>query len=201
MKNLSKLLMAGLIAIGLTACGAAQTPVATTYGQQIVGYNPNGTPIYGAAGGTACFTMGQPLTLGFSAQGIDVVQARFFAGNIPQFGTAAGAHGQLTLGGGFQQTPGSISLTKNSMTGSTINMTLNPQARTASGNIQISAADLMNPNLGLINSMYYNSYNTGYNTGYNNGAVNSQMCVTSVAMDVVYVASYYGGYSQQMTTG
>ncbi len=197
MKNLSKLLMAGLIAIGLSACGTATNP----NGQQIIGYNQNGTPIYGnngigMMGGNACITsMNQPLSLSFTAQGIDAVQARFFAGNIPQFGTAAGAHGTISLSGGMQQTAGSISMQKQSANGS-INMTLNPAARTASGMIQISPQILYQ--YGVMNSMYSN---TGYNNGYNTG-MNSQVCVTSIALDVVYVSSYSGANMYgQMSTG
>ena len=209
MKNVTKLMMA-LIAIGLSACGTQNG----TNGQQIVGYNQNGTPIYGnnyGVGGNACITsMNQPLSLSFTAQGIDAVQARFLAGNIPQFGTAAGQHGSVTLSGGMQQYPGSIQLQKQSVNGS-INMTLNPQSRTASGMIQISPQALMNPVLGLSNIMYqnmggYGGYNQYPQQQYGQPGMSSQLCVTSIGLDVVYVSSY-GGYSQypqygqQMTTG
>jgi len=188
MKTVTKILMTGLIAIGLTACGAA-APTTAGY------YNSSGqwvpTTGVGAIGGNACLSsMAQPLSLNFTATGISSQQNRFFAGNIPQFGSAPGTYGQVSLAGGFAQSMGGVTLQKQSQNGN-VQMTLNTQSMTASGMIQINPQALYNS--GVMNSIY----NTGYNGGY--GTMGSSVCVTAIALDVVYIAQPNYGYG--MSTG
>lgn len=183
MKNLSKLFIGAFLAIGLTACGMAGQNPATGYynqqGQWVPGVNP------GVMGGNACLTtMGQPLQFGFSAQGVDDVQARFFAGNIPQFGTGAGQHGQVTLGGavGPMNQMGSIQMNKQSMNGS-INLYYSPQQRTVSGQITLAGQALSTIMMNSMQNQQYGQY----------GQMGSTVCISSIAMDVVYTSSYMGG--------
>ena len=189
MKNLSKLLITGLIAIGLTACGAAQNPATTQTGY----YNSAGQWVPGGAVQTnACISSAQQtLSLGFTAQGARFNgNAGFYAGTLPQTHPMAGQYGTVTIGGAVQQTAGAIMLQKTSQSG-TINMSINPQAGTASGSIQINPAALYQT--GIMNYLYAGSYgNTGYNP-------NPSICITSMALDVIYSASmsYYG----QASTG
>lgn len=188
---MSKILAVSMIAMGLTACGNLAQP-----GQQIVGYNSNGQPIYGnpgqypQTGGNNCISsFGQPLSLSFTASGITSQPSRFFAGNIPQYGTAAGNHGQLSLSGGYmQQMPGAVSLSKPSQNGS-IQLMLSPQSGSVSGMIQISSQALMQT--GVMNSMMYSGGQYGGQYG------SPAICVTQMALDVVYIAApSYGGYGQ-----
>lgn len=195
MKNLSKLIITAFLAIGLSACGLAQQNPATGYynqqGQWVAGVNPN------AMGGSACLTgVGQPLQFGFSAQGVDDVQARFFAGNIPQFGTGAGQHGQVTVGAAMapMNQMGSIQMNKQSANGS-LNLYYNQQQRTVSGQITLAGQALSTIMMSSMNNQQYGQYGQYPQMG-------SSVCVTSIALDVVYVSSSYGGgYNYGNATG
>jgi len=183
MKTVTRYLITGLIAIGLTACGTA-TPTTSGY------YNSAGqwvpTSGIGASGNTCLSSMAQPLSLNFTATGISSQQNRFFAGNIPQFGSAPGTYGQVSLAGGYaQNSMGGVTLQKQSMNGN-VQMTLNTQSMTASGMIQINPQALYNS--GVMNSIY--------NTGSYGGTMGASVCITAIALDVVYIAQMsYGGMS------
>lgn len=80
---------------------------------------------------------------------------------------------------------GGVTLQKQSMNGN-VQMTLNTQSMTASGMIQINPQALYNS--GVMNSIY--------NTGSYGGTMGASVCITAIALDVVYIAQMsYGGMS------
>jgi len=183
MKTLSKILITGLIAFGLSACGSA-TPTTSGY------YNSAGQWVSTAGVGTgnACISsMSQPLSLGFTATGINSQVNRFFAGTIPSFGSQPGTYGTVSLAGGYgAQTMGATTMSAQNTNGQ-IQMSLSTQSMTASGTIMIQPQALYNS--GILNSIY--------NTGIYGSMGGSTVCITAIALDVVYIAqpSYYGGVS------
>lgn len=182
MKNLSKVLMMSIFAIGLAACGV-QGPVNTT-GQQIVGYNSNGTPIYGnAISGNACITnASQSLSINFVATGAHFNgNSGFYAGQLPNTHPMGGQHGTVQVGGGMQQMQGAVMLQKQSQAGQ-LQISINPQGQSASGTIQINPQALYQT--GIMNFLYSGQF----------GGQQQQICVTSIGLDVIYSASsgYYG---------
>ena len=191
MKNLSKLLMVSLFAIGLAACGTAQNP-ATGY------YNSSGQWVPGTGGvmqgGNACLSSAQQtLSFGFTAQGVRFNgNAGFYAGNLPASHPMSGQYGTVSVGGAMQNQMGAIQLQKQSQAGQ-LQISINPQGGTASGMIQISPMALQQT--GIMNYLYSNQGYGGYNTGYN---ATPSICVTSVALDVIYSASS-SMYGQQST--
>lgn len=191
MKNLNKLLMAGLIAIGLTACGTSQNPTTTGYYNQNGQWVPNNTGVM--MGGSACISSAQQsLSIGFTAQGVRFNgNAGFYAGALPQTHPMAGQYGTVSVGGSVQQTMGSIMLQKSSQAGN-LQMSINPQQGTASGSIQINPAALYQT--GIMNFLY--SGNQQYGGNYN---ATPSLCVTSVGLDVIYSASM--SYNGQPSTG
>lgn len=192
MKNLTKILMA-VIAVGLTACGTANNPQTGYYNQSGQWIPTNGTNYYG---GSTCITStSQQISLSFTAQNVDFNgNAGLYAGNLPAGHPMQGAHGTVTLSGGMiQQMGGSIMLQKQSQAGS-IQMSVNPSARSASGQIMITPQALYNT--GIMNFLYsgYNNYGSYPQTGYpQTGYPSQSLCVTNIALDVVYTAStgYY----------
>lgn len=189
MKNLSKVFLVVAMAFGLAACGT-QNPMQTGY------YNQNGQYVGpgGMIGGSTCITgVGGSLNFNFTASGVDDIQARFLAGNIPPQGAGAGQHGTVQLGGGYQNSMGAITMNKQGYNGS-MQLYYSPSQRTASGMVQLSGTAVSQL---LMQSMYSSGYGQ-----YGQYGMNQNVCVTGVAMDVVYVANTYqnyGGYQQQST--
>lgn len=188
MKNLTQLLSVGLIAIGLTACGNNQNTGTGYYDQNgnfVQGVNPN------ILGTNNCIngTNQNQLSLSFTGSAASFSPGSFMAGSLPASFPMPGNYGTMTMSGGVSNTAGSINLQKQTYSG-TLNLSINPNARTVSGTVLISANALYNT--GIMNYLYnYQQPTTTGQTG--------QVCVTSIGLYTIYSAQT--GYYNTGSTG
>lgn len=217
MKNVTKIFAVAVMSIGFVACGPAngQFNQFSPYGAGMNGFNQfgqNGVMM----GGSNCINQAQQgMAFGFTGTNIQMNSAGgFYAGALPQTHARSGQYGTVSLSqaGGINNAGGGIMLNKQSQFG-VIQMSLNPQTRTISGMIQLNQAGLYST--GIMNYMYsnmngmngmnqyqYQQYPNQYQqfpnqnmNQFNTGSV----CVTSIAMDVLFDSGYSGYYQPNGT--
>lgn len=178
-----------VIAMGLTACGNQNTnPYVNAQ------YN-NG--LYGNQAGYGNYQGGcVPIQNGaftFTAQGAQMNSAIILAGTLPANSTRPGTYGQVTMGGNMQvgmNQQGMIQYQPKMSSSGQIQIMVNPTGGTMSGTIQLSQTivyQLMAMQAG--GSQYYGQPGVTQ-------PQQSQLCVQSLALDIVHTANYsYGSYS------
>ncbi len=179
MKVLSKFFGVALIAMTLAACGTSTTtPVATNYGQ--LGYN--GTGQTGFTGQAGCVPI-QSGSFSFTGQGASMNSAVLLAGNFPMNSPHPGQQfGQVTMGGSsFNTGGGMIQYQPKQGQSGTLQLTSSSTMGqgTVSGQIQLSPAVIQQimAMSGYMNGGYTNTYPGNYQQ--------TNLCVNSIALDVV----------------
>ena len=180
------LLFISIVALGLTACGNQNNnPYANGYN----GIYGNQTGYNGVYQG-GCVPL-QSGGFGFTAQGAQMNGAIILAGTLPANSTRPGTYGQVAMGSQqMANQQGMIQYQPKISSSGQMQIVVNPSGGTMSGSIQLSQ------------SIVYQlmSMQTGFNTGFNNQAQN-QLCIQTVALDIVHTANvgFNGGFG--MSTG
>ena len=201
MKTLNQIFGAALVAMSLSACGSNTNPYATSYNA----FNNSGNGTAGYTGQPGCAPV-QSGVIPFTVNGTMSIMngVELLAGNLPQGNVHAGSYGQAIVGGSsmINQGGGMIQYSPKQSSDGTLQMSAS-QTGALSGTIQLSPSRISQI---MANAGYNTGYNNGYNNGYNTGMnTMSQVCVTSIGLDIVQTLSnsggYYGGYNGGYTGG
>lgn len=181
MKVLHSLLF--LVSLSLVGCGMQpqQPPMMGFnggFGQQAgfgggIGFGGN------YPGGCAPIQSG---AFGFTAQGAQMNGAIILAGTLPANSTQPGQYGQVTMGGNMQMMPGMIQYQPKVSQSGQIQITVSPQNGVMTGVVQLSQAFVFQ-----LMAMQ------GFNTNPYMINQQSQLCVTSMAFDIVHTTT--AGYN------